>query len=242
MKNLSGQKEESDEFCVGFDAGDDSDDTLESSLSLRDLYGDLLNRNDLILPPKYMIVLKKQNYLDLYLSYNYNNILNYKIQSSNKKEFKHAYKDIKTYFKSSHGLKFDNDDFEKILFVGPFYYIYQGIMMINKNKIELKYIDIPKDFDRRIKSHYDINTNFTLLQTPKNYEPLRTKMNKFNIEKRRILFRNILINMTVEQHNKFLKENNYPFFDPIKCKTWHHLFDLKNVSEIGNYALIENVG
>ena len=29
-------------------------------------------------------------------------------------------------------------------------------------------------------------------------------------------------------------------FDPIKAKTWHHNFELKNVADIGVYNLVEN--
>ena len=44
----------------------------------------------------------------------------------------------------------------------------------------------------------------------------------------------------MEQHQKFLKENNLEMFDPIKARTWHHNFDLKNVADIGVYNLVEN--
>ena len=37
-------------------------------LSLKEQYEDLINRKELILPPKYRILLKKQNYLDDFLS------------------------------------------------------------------------------------------------------------------------------------------------------------------------------
>ena len=87
---------------------------------------------------------------------------------------------------------------------------------------------------------YTPKTNFTLMQTPKIYEPLSGEINKAVMEKRKKLFKKILINITLEQHQKFLKENNFEIFDPIKARTWHHNFDMKNVEDIGYYHLIEN--
>ena len=179
-------------------------------LSLKEQYQDLLNRKELILPPKYRLLLKKQNYLDDILSEN-NNI------SSN----------------------LNNNDFQQILFVCPFYYIYQSVNKISKG-IEIKYIDIPSDYAQRMNKKYNLRTNFTLMQTPKFYEPIRGEINKAVLEKRKKLFKKILINITLEQHQKFLKENHIDIFDPVKSRTWHHNFDLKNVKDIGIYHLVEN--
>ena len=87
---------------------------------------------------------------------------------------------------------------------------------------------------------YNTKTNFTLMQTPKIYETINNEINKAAMEKRKKLFKKILINITLEQHQKFLKENNLEIFDPIKVKTWHHNFDLKNVDDIGTFPLVEN--
>ena len=136
-------------------------------------------------------------------------------------------------------MNFNNNDFQQILFVCPFYYIYQSVNKISKG-IEIKYIDIPNDYIQRMHKKYNLNTNFTLMQTPKNYQPFNGEINKAVMEKRIKLFKKILINITLEQHQKFLKENNFDNFDPVKSRTWHHNFDLKNVNDIGVYNLVEN--
>ena len=204
-------------------------------LSLKEQYEDLLIRKELILPPKYRLLLKKQNYLDKFLSEN-NNLKNIK---ENNEISNNSYNNIQNSFNTNMNMNFNNNDFQKILFVCPFYYIYQSVNKISKG-IEIKYIDIPNDYIQRMYKKYNPNTNFTLMQTPKNYQPFNGEINKAVMEKRIKLFKKILINITLEQHQKFLKENNLPNFDPIKCRTWHHNFDLKKVEDIGEFNLIEN--
>ena len=199
-------------------------------LSLKEQYQDLLERKELILPPKYRLLLKKQNYLDEILSTNNANSSNNNI---------HSFKEIQNSFIKKINLNFDDKDFQQILYICPFYYIYQSINRIFKG-IEIKYIDIPKDYVQRMSKKYTPKTNFTLMQTPKIYEPLCGEINKAVMEKRKKLFKKILINITLEQHQKFLRENNLEMFDPIKARTWHHNFDLKNVADIGVYNLVEN--
>ena len=151
----------------------------------------------------------------------------------------HSYKEIQNNFMKNMNLNFDDNDFQQILYICPFYYIYQSIKRIAKG-IEIKYIDIPKDYIQRMNKKYNLLTNFTLMQTPKIYETMNGDINKAVMEKRKKLFKKLLINITLEQHQKFLKENNLELFDPIKAKTWHHNFDLKNVADIGKYDLVEN--
>ena len=213
-------------------------------LSLKEQYQDLIGRRELILPPKYRVLLKKQNYLDDILSSNnnnHNNIMGNNTSNINpiKESIIHSYKEIQNNFLEKINLNFNDKDFQQILYVCPFYYIYQSIHRITKG-IELKYIDIPKDYIQRMNKKYNLRTNFTLMQTPKIYETIGGEINKAVMEKRKKLFKKILINITVEQHQKFLKENNLEMFDPIKAKTWHHNFDLKNVADIGVYNLVEN--
>ena len=205
-------------------------------LSLKEQYQDLINRKELILPPKYRLLLKKQNYLDDILTENNNMNINLNNKDNN---YIHSYKDIQNNFNKKMNMNFNNNDFQQILFVCPFYYIYQSIDKISKG-IEIKYIDIPNDYIQRMNKKYNLRTNFTLMQTPKLYEPLKGEINKAVLEKRKKLFKKILTNITLEQHQKFLKENNFDNFDPIKCRTWHHNFDLKNVKDIGVYNLVEN--
>ena len=210
-------------------------------LSLKEQYQDLLNRKELILPPKYLLLLKKQNYLDdiLCISNNLNTDTNSNINKLNISSNFHSYKDIQTNFIKKININFSDKDFQQILYICPFYYIYQSINRITKG-IEIKYIDIPKDYAQRMAKKYTPKTNFTMMQTPKIYEPINGDINKAVIEKRKKLFKKILINITLEQHQKFLKANNFEIFDPIKARTWHHNFDMKNVEDIGIYHLVEN--
>ena len=211
-------------------------------LSLKEQYEELIGRKELILPPKYRILLKKQNYLDDILSLSKENIDmgNNNINKNLIKELRiHSYKEIQNNFMKNMNLNFDDNDFQQILYICPFYYIYQSIKRIAKG-IEIKYIDIPKDYIQRMNKKYNLLTNFTLMQTPKIYETMNGDINKAVMEKRKKLFKKLLINITLEQHQKFLKENNLELFDPIKAKTWHHNFDLKNVADIGKYNLVEN--
>jgi hypothetical protein len=210
-------------------------------LSLKEQYQDLLNRKELILPPKYLLLLKKQNYLDdiLCISNNQNTDTNSNINKLNISSNFHSYKDIQTNFIKKININFSDKDFQQILYICPFYYIYQSINRITKG-IEIKYIDIPKDYAQRMAKKYTPKTNFTMMQTPKIYEPINGDINKAVIEKRKKLFKKILINITLEQHLKFLKDNNFEIFDPIKARTWHHNFDMKNVEDIGIYHLVEN--
>ena len=205
-------------------------------LSLKEKYQDLLNRKELILPPKYLLLLKKQNFLDDFLIIPTNSInYNINIKSNNI----HAYKDIQNNFIKKINVNFTNKDFQQLLYICPFYYIYQSINRISKG-IEIKYIDIPKDYAQRMNKKYNTKTNFTLMQTPKIYETINGEINKAVMEKRKKLFKKILMNITLEQHQKFLKKNNLQIFDPIKARTWHHNFDLKNVEDIGFFHLVEN--
>ena len=204
-------------------------------LSLKEQYQDLLNRKELILPQKYRLLLKKQNFLDDILTDNINTNTNKNTEDI----YLHSYKDIQNNFIRKMNMNFNNIDFQQILFICPFYYIYQSIDKISKG-IELKYIDIPYDYIQRMNKRYNLRTNFTLMQTPKQYEPIKGEINKAVLEKRKKLFKKILINITLEQHQKFLKENHLDIFDPIKSRTWHHNFDLKNVKDIGVYNLVEN--
>ena len=112
-------------------------------LSLKEQYQDLIERKELILPPKYRILLKKQNYLDDILSSsNQNNDMNNNLDNNNtNKEAKfHSYKEIQNYFAKKINLNFNDKDFQQILYICPFYYIYQSINRIAKG-IENKYIE-----------------------------------------------------------------------------------------------------
>ena len=105
-----------------------------SSLSIREKYEDLLTRKSLLLPPKYKLLLKKQTFLDFILS--------------NDNSLKSKFTYIKEQFTKECSIPFTIDDFEKILFIAPFYYIYQAKKKID-DTTELVCIDLPKDYAER---------------------------------------------------------------------------------------------
>ena len=105
-----------------------------SSLSIREKYEDLLTRKSLLLPPKYKMLLKKQSFLDFILS--------------NDNSLKSKFTYIKEQFTKGCNIPFTIDDFEKILFIAPFYYIYQAKKKID-DTTELICIDLPKDYADR---------------------------------------------------------------------------------------------
>lgn len=108
-------------------------------LSLREKYADLLTRRELILPPKYLLLLKKQILLDGFLS-----------NTPNEHKFENI---LNSFYKNS--TIFTKEDFEKMLYVAPFYYIYQSKAKLNGN-IELLCIDIPLDIEKRMKVIYHL--------------------------------------------------------------------------------------
>ena len=72
------------------------------------------------------------------------------------------------------------------------------------------------------------------------YQPYKGSVNPSVLEKRKEFFKKVLVDITKKQHEEFLEKNKLPYFDPDKNLTWHHLFNLSTVSEIGNVKLIEN--
>lgn len=106
-----------------------------STLSIREKYENLLTRRELTLPPKYQLLLKKQTVLDTFLS----------IENKDN----HIEK-IRNDMSKKHHLALSTEDFKRILYVAPFYYIYQSKKLLHGN-IELFCIDIPNDYDKRLK-------------------------------------------------------------------------------------------
>ena len=72
------------------------------------------------------------------------------------------------------------------------------------------------------------------------YQPFRGNVNTAVLEKRKEFFKKVLVDITKKQHEEFLERNKLPHFDPDKNLTWHHLFNLSTVKDIGNLKLIEN--
>lgn len=85
---------------------------------------------------------------------------------------------------------------------------------------------------------YTDNTNFVLLQTQ--FCPIRTQIPIEALNKRKGWFKKVLMYMTKVEHDEFIKKNNLDYFDPVKNKTWHHLFDENKIKDIPCFDLVEN--
>ncbi len=116
-----------------------------SRTSMKEKYEELLNR-ELILPPKYKTLLKKFENLD------------FVILELKKLKKTTSYPNIRCLLKER-GIDFNLDDFKRILFVVPHFFIYKWEKSqsnsINKknlliNQMEL-IIDIPNDISKRVK-------------------------------------------------------------------------------------------
>lgn len=73
------------------------------------------------------------------------------------------------------------------------------------------------------------------------YNPSSNALSKEILEKRKYIFKNILLEIVNSYHKEFLKEINFSKpFDPYKLKTWHHSFDLEsNVPDIPIFEIAE---
>jgi hypothetical protein len=62
-----------------------------------------------------------------------------------------------------------------------------------------------------------------------NYDPCYEPLSKETLEKRKMIFKNILYELVNSDHKKFLQSINFTRnFDPFKMKTWHSSFSLEN--------------
>ena len=75
----------------------------------------------------------------------------------------------------------------------------------------------------------------------KKYDPSCEPLSKEILEKRKTIFKNILLEIVNLHHKNFLKAINFTrAFDPFKMKTWHSRFDLeKDAEEIPIFEIAE---
>jgi hypothetical protein len=199
----------------------DDDKDLLKGPSLRDKYEELLRR-ELLLPYKFKDCFNKMILLDEAIDH-LKNTRKYRTITS-----------IQQYIKSTHKKEFKLDDFQRILFVGPHLYIYKWEKLQNDHEL---IIDIPSNISQRLNSFYDSNTNFQSLQTTQ-YVSLEHCLSHELKEKRQGIFKECLINLTLDHHTKFIKERKINTkLNPIKHKTWHHEFDVHNCPEINKFPL-----
>jgi hypothetical protein len=221
-----------------------------TTYSIKDKYEELLTR-DLILPCHYKSLLRKFEKLDEILntvkSINVNLTLHSKNYNIQRKEIN--LENLNEEIKEKYDLDFTKEDFQKILFITPHFFIYKWDITQdnNLNKLEEEndnlnydlFIDIPCDILKRMDEKYTDRTNFTTLQTFP-YIPLYTPMNSETLKKRFSTFKKILLHLINEQHKAFLKENGIiTKLNPFKHRTWHSEFNVNNVKDIECYKLID---
>jgi hypothetical protein len=65
---------------------------------------------------------------------------------------------------------------------------------------------------------------------------IENRLTEESLNSRVDFFKQILLNMTIKQHNKFMKKKNVKF-DPVRAGTWHSEFNLDEVTKIKNFTL-----
>ena len=57
---------------------------------------------------------------------------------------------------------------------------------------------------------------------------------------REAIFKECLINITLQHHEKFIKDKKIQTkLNPLKHKTWHHEFDVQSCPEINTFPLLQ---
>ena len=189
--------------------------------SMRDKYEGLLMR-ELLLPVKYKEILNKFILLDEAIDF-----------LKNKRKCR-SFPNIQNYIKTQHKKEIKADDFSRILFVGPHLFIYKWEKI--QNDYEL-IIDIPSNISQRLIQDFDCNTNFQHLQTNQ-FTVLENSLTEIMKIKREEIFKDCLINITLQHHQKFIKDKKIKTkLNPMKHKTWHHDFDVHSCPEINTFPI-----
>lgn len=85
---------------------------------------------------------------------------------------------------------------------------------------------------------FNENTDFVQLQTD-NFIASSKMLNRTEIEERRKIFKNILLEITNYHQNVFLDSKNIEHIDSFKLKTWHSQFILDNIPDIPIFEMKE---
>ncbi len=203
----------------------------ESSFSLRFKYEELIKEDrELLIPPHYKVLYSAFCNLDHTLNL-------YKVTGRQNRV--PIFEDIKTTIETTYKQKFEFKTFAQILYVVPHFFIYKWEKVsLTKDEFFL-IVDIPKDHPKRLYENYEQNFNFIKHQT-ENYEGTLETLSLSQLEERRKVFKNLLLEIVNEHHKKFLEEINFPKeFDPFKMKTWHHRFNLDNIPSIPIFEILE---
>ena len=216
-----------------FDRPNNNYNKFRNNTSLSDIkykYEELINKpRELRLPIKY------KNLYQTFLSLEQTICLN-KIREKNQlNTFDNIRKSVENVTKHS----FNMQTLQQILYVVPHFYILKYIEkkndstftindVLNKNYDLL--IDIPKDFEERIKKNYPDNFEFLSI----NYYDIKSELfcpcdRALDLKeciKRKDIFKNILQRIVNVYHDKYLKKKKIRLgFDPLIEKTWHHSFN-----------------
>ena len=161
----------------------------------------------------------------------------------NKKENKNnlnTFNNIRNILVSYTNKGFNINIFKQILYIVPHFYI---LKYVNNSKLQSTFtlndnldknydllIDIPNDFNERIKKNYSNDFNFLDInyysETNNNFEPILRCLTEKEMNQRKQIFQNILIYIVNDYHEKYLKENKIKIkFNPLTQKIWYHNFD-----------------
>lgn len=209
----------------------------ESSFSLRLRNEELINEErQLPLPLKFKRVMNTFIALD--------NSINFFKQHKSQSII--SFNTLKEAIETTEKHRFTMETFQQILYVVPHFYVLKWIRNNSTNDYELL-IDIPNDYDKRLKEIETIEGRQTDLRQF-DFNKLQAEFKKINgslkqkeINDRRKVFKNILLEIVNEEHKQFLLNNQTDYaphlFDPFKLKTWHNAFELDRIKDIPQFSI-----
>ena len=194
-------------------------------------YDELLNQSrELRLPIIYKQLL--DNFISLEKTINRNKKLN--------KNNLNTFNNIRNCIVTSTHRSFNINILKQILYIVPHFYILkyissnklQSTFYLNEN-IDKNYdllIDIPNDFNERIKKNYSKDFNFLeinyISEANDKFDPILRFLTEKEMNLRKYIFHNILNYIVNDYHEKYLKENKIKIkFNPLTQRTWYHNFD-----------------
>lgn len=122
------------------------------------------------------------------------------------------------------------------MYIVPHFFIYKWERISSEDYTLI--IDIPKDYQSRLTASYPENFDFISLQTK--FEPIIYSIGNADLDARRKMMKNILMEVTNDHHKQFLESIGFSKeFDPFKLKTWHHEFDLEKVPQVPIFEIQE---
>ena len=216
-----------------FDRPDNNFNKFRNNSSFSDIkykYEELIKR-----PRELQLPIKYKNLFQTFLSLEQTICLNKIREKNNLNTFDNIRKSVENVTKHTFNMK----TLQQILYVVPHFYIIKYIekkkdSIFNINDVLSRdydlLIDIPKDFDERIKKTYPDNFEFLSINY---YEiksdafcPCDRPLDLKECMRRKDIFKNILQRIVNVYHEKYLKKKRIKLgFDPLIEKTWYHKFN-----------------